>query len=160
MRRSVAWTRAMLTLIGVLLVDQLSKRLIADSITPGQSRNVLPGLQFVHTMNQGVSFGLLPGNDTIVAAIIGVALLALVVYFARHSTRPLMWLPTGLLLGGALSNVLDRVRDGSVTDFIQLPLGWPPFNLADVSITFGVFALALVIEERARHPQGRHAPAE
>ena len=55
-----------------------------------------------------------------------------------------------MLVGGALGNVIDRVRAGSVTDFIKLPLGWPPFNLADMSITLGVLALFLVIDH-ARH---------
>ena len=63
--------------------------------------------------------------------------MVLLVYFARHATTPLIWLPTGMLLGGALGNILDRLRHGSVTDFIKLPLGWPPFNLADASITLG-----------------------
>jgi signal peptidase II len=81
-----------------------------------------------------------------VTIVIGVALLALLAYFARHATRPLIWLPTGMLIGGALGNIIDRLREGSVTDFIKLPLGWPPFNLADTSITLGVLILVLVIE--------------
>jgi signal peptidase II len=51
-----------------------------------------------------------------------------------------------MLIGGALGNILDRLRDGSVTDFIKLPLGWPPFNLADTSITLGVLLLLFVLE--------------
>ena len=68
--------------------------------------------------------------------------MALVVYFATHLDKPLVWLPTGMLLGGALGNIIDRVRDGAVTDFIKLP-GWPAFNVADISITFGVARAAL-----------------
>jgi signal peptidase II len=79
-----------------------------------------------------------------------VALVALIVYFARHSRQRLIWLPTGLLLGGAVGNVLDRLREGSVTDFIKLPLGWPPFNLADASITIGVVLLLLSFEASRR----------
>ena len=71
-------------------------------------------------------------------------------YFALHARMQLIWLPTGMLLGGALGNVLDRVRHGAVTDFIKLPLGWPPFNLADSSITLGIVLLFFVID-RARH---------
>ena len=78
----------------------------------------------------------------------------LLVYFARHATRPLIWLPTGMLLGGALGNVVDRLRHGSVTDFIKLPLGWPPFNLADASITLGV----LILFVRRRPRAHRRAP--
>jgi len=150
MRSRTAWTRAVLVIVIVIVADQLTKRWIADSITPGDTRHVLPGLQFVHTFNDGVAFGLAPGGHTIVIALIGLALLGVLLYFARHSTRRLVWLPTGLLIGGALSNILDRIRDGSVTDFIKLPLGWPPFNLADAAITVGVVILALVVESGAR----------
>ncbi len=146
-----------LVVVAVIVVDQLTKRWIADPIAPGQSRHVLPGLQFVHTFNDGVAFGLAPGGHTVVIALIGLALLGVLLYFARHSTRRLVWLPTGLLIGGALSNILDRLRDGSVTDFIKLPLGWPPFNLADASITIGVVMLALVIESGARGDAARRA---
>ena len=112
---------------------------------PGEERRLLPGVELVNTRNHGVAFGFLPGSHIGVTILIGVALLALLVYFARHP-QPLIWLPTGMLVGGALGNILDRVRDGSVTDFIKLPLGWPPFNLADASITLGVLLLFLVIE--------------
>ncbi len=81
-----------------------------------------------------------------VIVLIGAALLGLLVYFARHTERPLMWLPTGMLLGGALGNIIDRVREGSVTDFIKLPLGWPPFNLADSSIVVAIFILLLLFD--------------
>ena len=93
-----------------------------------------------------------PATTSRVTILIALALLALLVYFARHTTRPLIWLPTGMLIGGALGNVLDRVRHGSVTDFIKLPLGWPPFNLADASITLGILILFLVVD-RARHAE-------
>jgi signal peptidase II len=140
----------LLVLALVVLADQLSKRAIEHSIVPGEERGVFPGVQFVNTRNHGIAFGFLPGSDVIVTILIGLALLALLVYFVLHSTEKLIWLPTGMLIGGALGNVLDRLRDGSVTDFIKLPLGWPPFNLADSSITLGVLALFLVVEH-ARH---------
>ena len=122
------------------------------SIVPGEERKVLPGLALVHTRNHGVAFGFLPGHHLIVTVVIAVALLALLAYFARHSSRPLIWLPTGMLIGGALGNLIDRVRAGSVTDFVKLPLGWPPFNLADASITLGVLILVLVIERAPLRP--------
>ena len=71
----------------------------------------------------------------------------LLFYFARHTDRPLAWLPTGLLLGGALGNMFDRLHRGAVTDFIDVPL-WPSFNVADMAITFGVLSLLYVIEQR------------
>ncbi len=141
-----AWVRAGLVVLVVLVADQLSKHLIRRSILPGEERRVLPGLQLVNTRNHGVAFGFLPGDQLVVTLVIGVALLALLVYFALHATRPLIWLPTGMLIGGALGNILDRLHEGSVTDFIKLPLGWPPFNLADTSITLGVLLLLFVLE--------------
>jgi signal peptidase II len=141
-----AWVRVGVLVIVVLVLDQLSKHLIRGSIVPGEERNVLPGIQLVNTRNHGVAFGLQPGDEVVVTLVIGVALLALLVYFALHATRPLIWLPTGMLIGGALGNILDRLREGSVTDFVKLPLGWPPFNLADASITLGVLLLLFVLE--------------
>jgi signal peptidase II len=139
----------MLVAGAVVLVDQLTKRWVISSIPPGDRRSFLPAIDLVHVENHGVAFGVLAGGHTAVSVLVGVALLGLVVYFVRHGDRPLLWLPTGLLVGGALGNVLDRLREGTVTDFIKLPL-WPAFNLADLSITVGVIALLYVVEERAR----------
>ena len=61
--------------------------------------------------------------------------------------RPWLWLPTGMLVGGAIGNLIDRVANGQVTDFIKLP-AWPAFNVADMSITFGVLILLWVLEGR------------
>jgi signal peptidase II len=138
-------------MFGVVAADQLSKHLVERSITPGEEHKLLPGIELVNTRNRGVAFGFLPGSHTGVTIVIALALVALLAYFARHSTRALIWLPTGMLLGGALGNVIDRVRQGAVTDFVKLPLGWPPFNLADVSITLGILILVLLVE-RARQP--------
>ncbi|MGA2320372.1 MAG: signal peptidase II [Solirubrobacteraceae bacterium] len=148
-RRAGPWVRALLVLLAVVLADQLSKRAVEHSIVPGEERGLLPGLELVDTHNRGVAFGLFPGSQLGVTILICVALLALLVYFARHASQRLIWLPTGMLLGGALGNVLDRLRHGAVTDFIKLPLGWPPFNLADTSITVGILILFLLID-RAR----------
>ncbi len=142
------WICAALVALAVVALDQLSKRAVRHSIVPGEERRVLPGIGLVDTRNHGVAFGFLPGQHVAVTIVIGLALLALLAYFARHAARPWIWLPTGMLLGGALGNILDRLREGSVTDFVKLPLGWPPFNLADVAITLGVLLLVLVIERR------------
>jgi signal peptidase II len=149
-RAPVAWARAALVAIAVVAVDQLSKSAIESSIVPGEERAVLPGVQLVNTRNHGVAFGFLPGSHVGVTILIGVALVALLAYFARHASLPLIWLPTGMLVGGALGNIVDRVRHGSVTDFIKLPLGWPPFNLADTSITLGIAILFLLIDRSRR----------
>ena len=145
-----AWLRAGAVVVCVLVLDQLTKRAVRGSITPGDQHRLLPGVQLVNTRNHGVAFGFLPGSQTLVTALIGVALAVLLVYFALHATRRLMWLPTGMLLGGAVGNIVDRVREGSVTDFIKLPLGWPPFNLADASITLGILILFVLIDGSRR----------
>jgi signal peptidase II len=150
-RRPGAWLRVLLVLLGILGVDQLSKSAVEGSIVPGEERGLLPGIELVNTRNHGVAFGFLPGSDLAVSLLIGVALLALLAYFVRHAQQRLMWLPTGMLLGGALGNIVDRLREGAVTDFIKLPLGWPPFNLADASITLGIVTLFLVIDHSRHH---------
>jgi signal peptidase II len=151
---ALAWLRAALVLACVIALDQLTKHLVEHSIVQGEERKVLPGIQLVDTRNRGVAFGFFPGNHVLVTILIAVAVLVLLGYFARHSTRALIWLPTGMIAGGALGNVLDRLRHGSVTDFIKLPLGWPPFNLADSSITIGVLILFVLID-RTRDSQPR-----
>jgi signal peptidase II len=151
-RRARSWLHAALVIVLVIVLDQLTKHEVERSIVPGEEKKFLPGIELVNTRNHGVAFGFLPGNHIAVTILISLALLALVVYFALHATQHLMWLPTGMLIGGALGNILDRVRHGSVTDFIKLPLGWPPFNLADSSITVGIVILFLLVD-RARHAE-------
>jgi signal peptidase II len=147
------WIRAALVAVAVLALDQLSKLAVRRSIVPGEEHRALPGIELVDTRNHGVAFGFLPDDHLAITIVIGFALLALLAYFARNAGRPLIWLPTGMLLGGALGNIIDRVRAGSVTDFVKLPLGWPPFNLADVSLTLGVVLLVLLIERGGERPQ-------
>jgi signal peptidase II len=149
-RASLAWARVALVEIAVVVVDQLSKSAIESSIVPGDERGLLPGIQLVNTRNKGVAFGFLPGSHVVVTILIGVALAVLLIYFARHSSLPLIWLPTGMLVGGAIGNIADRLRHGSVTDFVKLPLGWPPFNLADASITLGILILFVVVDRSRR----------
>jgi signal peptidase II len=154
-RLLTAWGRATVVLALVLVADQLTKQAVRDGIAPGDVHHVIPGVTLVHDTNAGVAFGILPGDQGVVVALIALALLALLVYFARNATRPWAWLPTGLLIGGALGNIVDRAVHGSVTDFIKLPY-WPPFNVADSAITIGVVALLLVIEgPRVRGAQQR-----
>ena len=145
MTAQAAWGRAGLVLAGVLLLDQVTKRLVQSNIAEGDSNGVFPGVQLVHVRNRGVAFGAFAGGGTIVAVVIGLALVALLVWFIRHAGTRLAWLPTGLLLGGAVGNIFDRVRDGAVTDFVKFP-GWPAFNVADIAITFGVLSLLYVLE--------------
>jgi len=132
---------------GVVALDQATKGLVRATVDQGEREAVFPGVEIVHTRNTGVAFGALAGGGAVVTVVIVVALAALLAYFATHVRRPLVWLPTGMLLGGAIGNVIDRARSGAVTDFVQLPLGFPPFNVADMSITFGVVVLLYVLEQ-------------
>jgi signal peptidase II len=140
-----AWARAGLVMAAVLLVDQVTKRLVQSNIEEGEHDNIFFGIDLVHVRNHGVAFGAFAGGGAIVAVVIGVALVALVLWFVRHTSTRLAWLPTGLLLGGAVGNIFDRIRDGAVTDFIKFP-AWPAFNVADIAITFGVLSLLYVLE--------------
>ena len=147
----VAWLLVGVVTAIVVAVDQLTKHAVEHSIVPGEEHKFLPGVQLVDTRNRGVAFGFLPGSHVGITILIAIALAVLLVYFALHTSTPWIWLPTGMLLGGAIGNVLDRVRHGSVTDFVKLPLGWPPFNVADASITLGILLL-FVLVDRSRHP--------
>ena len=144
-----AWGRVALVAVGVVAVDQATKAIVRATIDPGERRTVVPGVDLVHTQNSGVAFGALSGGGAVVTVVIAIALVALLSYFGTHLRRPLFWLPTGMLLGGAIGNVIDRVRAGSVTDFVQIPLGFPAFNVADASITVGVVVLLIVLERDA-----------
>jgi signal peptidase II len=148
-----AWGRVALVAAGVVALDQATKALVRATVDQGGREAVLPGVAIVHTRNTGVAFGALAGGGAIVSVVIALALVALLAYFATHVRRPLVWLPTGMLLGGAIGNVVDRARAGAVTDFVQLPLGFPPFNVADMSITFGVLILLYVLERQDAAPR-------
>jgi signal peptidase II len=143
--RGRAWLRAALVFLVVVGLDQASKAIVRSSIPRGSSEKFFLGINLVNTRNKGVAFGLFSGGGGVVVAIIGAALVLLVVYFALHADRPVLWLPTGLLLGGAIGNLIDRTYGEGVTDFIDLPL-WPPFNVADMAITFGVLSLLYALE--------------
>jgi signal peptidase II len=148
--RTRAIALAGLTAVFVLVLDQAVKVLVRERIDVGERRDVLGSvLALVHVENEGVAFGRFAGNATLVGLIVVGALLALLAYFVTHLDVPLVWLPTGVLLGGALGNVLDRLRSGAVTDYVKLP-NWPAFNLADIAITVGVVLLIGVVEVDAR----------
>jgi signal peptidase II len=139
--------RKVLIVAGIeVIADQLTKSIVRSTLAPGESRHVIAGiLDITNAQNKGVAFGALAGGGAIVAALTGLALGALVVYFVLRSRTPHLWLPVGLLLGGALGNLADRARMGSVTDFID-PKLWPAFNVADSCVVVGVLILLWVIE--------------
>lgn len=145
----MAWLRAGGVLAVVVALDQLTKAIIRARIDRGDRLNVFFGVDLVNVRNKGIAFGLLSGGGAVLTILTLTALALLVAYFATHAERPLVWLSTGLLLGGALGNMLDRLADHAVTDFIDVPL-WPAFNIADIAITLGVLALLYVLEAGGR----------
>jgi signal peptidase II len=145
--------RAGLVVAAVLVADQVTKALVSSALGRGEEREVVGFVKLVNVRNSGVAFGQLQNGGLVVSIVIAVAVGALLVYFSRNVAKPWIWLPTGLLLGGAVGNVVDRVREGAVVDFLKLP-HWPAFNVADSAITIGVLVLVLVMEfgDGARRP--------
>lgn len=143
--RRAAFARAAVVLGVVVGLDQLTKHTVATGIAPGDTNKFLPLVNLVHVRNTGVAFGFLSGGGALVLTFTLLAVALLIGYLALRPDRPWLWLPTGMLVGGALGNLIDRVSTGSVIDFIKLP-DWPAFNVADMSITFGVFVLLWVLE--------------
>ena len=142
--------KAALVAAGTVAADQAVKALVRSTIERGDEVDLFLGIQLVNVRNRGIAFGLFSDGGVLLVLFALAALAALLVFFARHRDRPLVWLPTGLLIGGATGNLIDRTREGAVTDFMDLPW-WPAFNIADVAITFGVLTLLYVLEGPPRH---------
>jgi signal peptidase II len=141
--------RAIATALIVLAVDQVSKQIVDSSIARGDSVNVFIGLDLTNTRNTGVAFGALDGAGLAVGILIALSLALLIGYFVANRDMPWLWLPVGMLFGGALGNLADRAREGAVIDWID-PVAWPAFNIADACIVVGVLALLWVVEGRSR----------
>lgn len=140
---------ALATAGAVVAVDQATKQLAVANIARGDQVNVFFGLDFTNARNTGVAFGAFQGGGAVVTILIGLSLALLLGYFAANRDRPWLWLPVGLLLGGALGNLADRARVGAVIDFID-PVAWPAFNVADTCIVLGVLGLLWVVEGRPK----------
>ena len=142
----------------VVAVDQATKALVRAGMDRGEEDPILPALKLVNVRNTGVAFGFLSENGgALIAGVTAVALAALMVFFFMHRNRPWAWLPVGLLLGGAVGNLIDRIAEGAVTDFLKVPK-WPAFNVADIAITFGVLALLYVLEGPPRRAEENPSP--
>jgi len=109
--------RAVVLAVGVVAVDQAVKAVVRTTLDLGERREVLPFLDVVHVRNTGVAFGFLADGGALLIAGTGVALVALMAFVLSHSDRPYVWVPAGLLLGGAAGNLLDRLREGYVEHF-------------------------------------------
>ncbi len=144
--------RALVTAGVVVALDQVTKALVKDEVLPGEHVDLFPGLQLSNVRNTGVAFGALEGAGLAVALLIGLSLTLLIGYFVANRELPLLWLPVGMLVGGAVGNLIDRAREGAVVDFID-PVAWPAFNVADSCIVLGVLLLLFVVERGARRAE-------
>jgi signal peptidase II len=150
---SRAWARALAVAGIVVALDQATKQIAVRNVAPGDPVDVIFGFKISNVRNDGIAFGLLNGaGDALVLALTIGALSMLVAYFATHATRPDLWLATGLVVGGALGNLADRIRIGAAIDFLDPPL-WPAFNLADIAIVAGVGLFVAMLLA----PDGGHA---
>jgi signal peptidase II len=145
--RATALARAFAVVGATVLVDQATKALAVASLDRGDEVNVFLGLDMTYVRNEGVAFGALSDGGPLVVALIVLALGGLLTFFVVNTTVPLLWLPVGLILGGALGNLADRAREGAVIDFID-PILWPAFNVADAAIVVGVLGLLYVAEAK------------
>lgn len=143
MSRGPGYGRAAIVAVVAVALDQLTKALVRGNLAPGERIDLFAGADLVRVANRGIAFGLLDDAGALVIALAAIAFAALLAVFLATSGRRGLWLPIGLLAGGAIGNLIDRVRDGAVTDFIDIG-PWPAFNLADVEITVGVAILVWI----------------
>ena len=167
-RRSFAagpmqWAELGAVVLAAIAADQLTKLIVASQLELGESVKVIGPFSIHHVQNSGIAFGLFASATVIVTALTALAVGWMLVFFARSGARhPVLPVALGLLIGGSTSNLIDRIRLGHVTDFLDLRY-WPAFNLADVFIVVGVATLfgALAGGDRSkRRPPGTvvHSP--
>ncbi|MBI4497180.1 MAG: signal peptidase II [Chloroflexi bacterium] len=139
----------------IVLLDQVTKSAIRLTLAPGESLPADAPIRLTHVINTGAAFGLFTGQSAflLLATAVGVGAILLYYAFPPANSR-LLDTALGLQFGGALGNLIDRVRQGYVTDFIDLRV-WPVFNLADSAIVVGVAVLAgfLMLSQRAASHQ-------
>jgi len=144
-----------LTALLVVSADQLSKLWIKSNLTLGESLPETGFFRLTHVHNTGAAFGLFQDQSTIltIAAIIGIAVLLFLVLFMYRRFHFLNTMPgnlsLGLILGGTVGNLIDRLSSGYVTDFIDIGF-WPAFNLADSAVVVGAILLAYSLIRLAR----------
>ena len=144
--------------VAALGADQLTKQVVARALALGEEVQIAGPFSIHHVHNSGIAFGLFASATSIVIALTAVAVVWMLVFFARSGARhPVLPVALGFVLGGSLSNLLDRVRLGHVTDFLDFKY-WPAFNLADSFIVIGVAILLLALAAVDREPRrGRRA---
>jgi signal peptidase II len=153
------WAGLGLVAGSALAADQVTKHVVTSTVSLDDSVHVLGPLSIHHVQNTGIAFGLFSGATAIVVVVTAAAIVWMLAFFARSAARhPVLPAAFGLVIGGSVSNLFDRVRLGHVTDFIDIDW-WTfrIFNLADSFIVVGVVILlvALVVADRAPGPPRR-----
>jgi signal peptidase II len=154
------WLALAAVAIAAIAADQLTKHLVSTKLGLGDEVHVVGPLSIHHVQNSGIAFGLFASATAAVIVLTALAVGWMLVFFARSGSRhPVLPVALGLVIGGSVSNLLDRVRLGHVTDFLDLKF-WPAFNLADSFIVVGVaiLLLALVAADRAPRRLGSSHP--
>ena len=144
------WLALAAIAFAAIAADQLTKYIVTSQLQLDEGLHVVGPFWIHHVQNSGIAFGLFASATAAVILLTAVAVAAMLIFFARSGARhPILPVALGLVIGGSLSNLLDRVRLGYVTDFLDLRY-WPAFNLADSFIVIGVLVLlaALVFAER------------
>lgn len=142
--------RGLMIALAVVIVDQVSKWwIVFDVMIPPKTIPVFPSFNLVMGWNRGVSFGMFnsasPMHQWLLIGLALVVVVVLLVWLKRAESR-LIALSLGLIIGGALGNVIDRIHFGAVADFLDFYVGgyhWPAFNVADAGITVGAVILVL-----------------
>ena len=151
------WLGLAAVVVAAAAADQLTKHVVSTELALDEDVHVLGPFSIHHVQNSGIAFGLFASATAVVTLLTAVAVAWMLVFFARSGSRhPVLPAALGLLIGGSVSNLVDRVRLGHVTDFLDFQ-GWPAFNLADTFIVVGVgiLLLALVVSDRAAKPPPR-----
>ena len=144
------WLALGTIVFAAIAADQLTKYIVASQLQLDDGVHVLGPFWIHHVQNSGIAFGLFSSATAVVIVFTAIAVGWMLVFFARSGARhPILPVALGLVIGGSTSNLLDRVRLGYVTDFLDLRY-WPAFNLADSFIVIGVLVLlgALAFAER------------
>ena len=149
------WAALSAVALAAVAGDQLTKQVVRSHMAIDESLKVVGPLSIHRVQNSGIAFGLFSSATAIVTVLTAVAVGWMVIFFARSGARhPVLPAALGLLIGGSVSNLVDRVRLGHVTDFIDVAR-WPAFNLADSFIVIGVAVLLLALMSADRRPGDR-----
>ena len=132
------WVSLAAIVVAAVAADQLTKQVVARALTLGEEVQIAGPFSIHHVRNSGIAFGFFASATSIVIVVTAVAVGWMLVFFSRSGGRhPVLPVALGLVLGGSLGNLLDRVRLGYVVDFIAIGI-WPKFNLADTMISIGI----------------------